>query len=277
MNNIWDNPNITDIVYDGNSKLFLCSSNDGNGGQVFSLQNIISYSPTTCLDVPNTQLMTIAMVYDTPIVSGAGGYSARGVYTTSYPYYTFTELQTGVTNDINDMVWTATFIGAIVCGEGVVGLNRFSGGASNVLKYKPIPLANTLSPGIVQPDMASITIDSNGIISTVGGGGGGSDSWVPSDQYITITYGASGDMYTSPGDGWIYAKCTTQNTNAYITSEAILTEGTNIGIYGAGQTTYSSGRSLYLLFPVATGYKFKMFNSNLMVNIFRFIYSKGAL
>jgi hypothetical protein len=84
-------------------------------------------------------------------------------------------------------------------------------------------------------------------------------------------------MYTSPGDGWIYLKCTTQNTNAYILGETILDEGTSVGIYGAGQTTYSSGRALYLLFPVAAGYKFKMWNSNLMVNICRFIYGKGAL
>jgi hypothetical protein len=124
--------------------------------------------------------------------------------------------------------------------------------------------------------MSSITIDSYGIISAVGGGGGSSD-WIPSSQYIDITYGASGDTYTSPGDGWIYAKCTTNNTNAYIISEVIISGEGSVGVYADNSTTYSSGRTLSLLFPVATGYKFKMFNSNLMVNIFRFIYAKGAL
>jgi hypothetical protein len=124
--------------------------------------------------------------------------------------------------------------------------------------------------------MLSITIDSNGIISASGGGGGSSD-WIPSSQYIDITYGLSGDTYTAPADGWIYVKCTTSNTNAYIQGEVTINQGTSVGIYGSHSITYSSGKTLSVLFPVGAGYKFKMFNSNLTVNIFRFIYEKGAL
>jgi hypothetical protein len=140
-----------------------------------------------------------------------------------------------------------------------------------------LPIATTTTLGGIKPDGTTITVDSSTGVATVLGGGGGSNGWIPSDQYITITYGASGDMYTAPADGWMYVKCTTNNNNAYIIAEIILSAETSVGIYGSGQTTYSIGRALYLLFPVAAGYNFKMWNSNLTVNIFRFVYSKGAL
>jgi hypothetical protein len=144
-----------------------------------------------------------------------------------------------------------------------------------------LPTASASTLGGIRPDGTTITVNpSTGIASAVGGssgGSGGSTDWIPSSSYITITYGASGDMYTAPGDGWIYVKCTTSNTNAYIIGEIIVSQETSVGVYGCGQTTYTSGRALYLLFPVENGCLFKMFNSNLMVNIFRFIYSKGAL
>jgi hypothetical protein len=100
---------------------------------------------------------------------------------------------------------------------------------------------------------------------------------MPSSQYIDITYGASGDTYISPGNGWVYAKCSTTNTNAYIQGEITIDEGVSVGIYGIHSTTYSSGRTLSVFFPVGAGYRSRMFNSNLTVNVFRFIYSKGAL
>jgi hypothetical protein len=273
MDNIYGNPNITDVVYDDTTGRYLFTSYNGTAGQVFITDDIAHYYISIPLTVANVQLLTIAMVNGDIIVAGAQGYAAISKSQGN----DFTVLPTGVTKDINDMLWTDTFVGAIVCSDAVVGLNKFSGGASNVLKYKPVPLASTSSPGIVQPDMLSITIDSNGIISASGGGGGGADDWVPSSQYIDITYGLSGDTYTAPADGWIYVKCTTSNTNAYIIGEAIVNEETSVGVYGNGQTTYSSGRALYLLFPVGAGYRFKMWNSNLTVNIFRFIYEKGAL
>jgi hypothetical protein len=68
----------------------------------------------------------------------------------------------------------------------------------------------------------------------------------------------------------------TFNTNAYIVTQVIINEGSP-AIYGAGSTTYSASRNLYLLFPVGAGYSFRMYNSNLNVNVFRFVYSKGAL
>jgi hypothetical protein len=138
-----------------------------------------------------------------------------------------------------------------------------------------LPTASTNILGGIRPDGTTITVNpSTGVASAVGGS---FDGWIPSSQYITITYGVSGDMYTAPADGWMYAKCTASNTNAYITAEIILTTETSVGVYGSGAITYSSGRSLFLLFPVAAGYNFKMWNSNLTVNIFRFVYAKGAL
>jgi hypothetical protein len=243
--NVYGNPDITDIAYDSNSGKYLCTAWDGSSGVVFAMQDIAHYYINVYLTVSNTPLMTIAVVDGRVVVAGSGAYAALGQYDELSQYYTFTALQPGVTNDINDMVWTDSFIGAIVCSGGVVGFNKFSGGATNVLKYKPIPLAT--------------------------------NDWIPSDKYIDITYGASGDMYTAPANGWMYAKCTASNTNAYITAEIILSAETSVGVYGSGAITYSSGRSLFLLFPVAAGYNFKMWNSNLTVNIFRFIYAKGAL
>ncbi|MDR2432222.1 MAG: hypothetical protein LBD34_00505 [Puniceicoccales bacterium] len=144
-----------------------------------------------------------------------------------------------------------------------------------------LPTASTNILGGIRPDETTITVNpSTGVASVVGdssGESGDPDGWIPSSQYTSITYGASGDMYTAPADGWIYVKCTTTNTNAYIIGEVTINATTGVGIYGDGQTTYSTGRSLYLLFPVATGYNFQMWNSNLTVNVFRFIYAKGAL
>ncbi|MDR0741955.1 MAG: hypothetical protein LBE98_00625, partial [Puniceicoccales bacterium] len=93
------------------------------------------------------------------------------------------------------------------------------------------------------------------------GGGGSSDDWVPSGQYIDITYGQSADMYTAPADGWMYVECTTFNTNAYIIGKVIIDPEATVGIYGAGATTYSTNKDLFILFPVGANYAFKMFNS----------------
>jgi hypothetical protein len=98
---------------------------------------------------------------------------------------------------------------------------------------------------------------------------------VPSGQYIDITYGVAGDAYVAPADGWMYVECTTFNTNAYIVSQVIINEGSP-AIYGNGSTTYSASKNLYLLSPVGAGYVFRMYNSNLNVDVFRFVYGKGA-
>jgi hypothetical protein len=68
-------------------------------------------------------------------------------------------------------------------------------------------------------DGTSITVNpSTGVASAVWGGGG-SDSWVPSDQYVDITYGATGDTYTAPADRWVYVSA------QYSTSMRISLEG----------------------------------------------------
>jgi hypothetical protein len=248
---------------------FLVTCGDGS---VFYTDDIAHYYISTSLTVSNTPLLTIAWVNGDIIVTGAGGYAAISKTQGN----SFTVLPTGVTNDINDMLWTDTFIGAIVCSGGVVGFNKFSGGAANLLKYKPISLALANAPGIVQPDMSSITIDPKGVIST-SGGGGGSNSWIPSDHYVDITYGKSGDIYTAPADGWVYVSCTTFNTNGYIIGSVIIDPAATAEVYRNGATTYSANKDLHLLFPVGANYAFKMLNSNLDVNVFRFIYAKGAL
>jgi hypothetical protein len=140
-----------------------------------------------------------------------------------------------------------------------------------------LPIATTTTLGGIKPDGTSITVNpSTGVASAVGGGGA-SNSWVPSGQYIDITYGQSADTYTAPADGWMYVSCTTFNTNAYIIGRVIIDPEATVGIYGAGATTYSVNKELYILFPVGANYAFKMYNSNLDVNVFRFIYAKGAL
>jgi hypothetical protein len=63
----------------------------------------------------------------------------------------------------------------------------------------------------------------------------GHDYWVPSDQYTDITYGASGDTYTAPANGWVYVECTTSSTNAYILTEVIISAESS-KIYGNGAT-----------------------------------------
>ncbi|MDR1890664.1 MAG: hypothetical protein LBQ23_00560 [Puniceicoccales bacterium] len=142
-----------------------------------------------------------------------------------------------------------------------------------------LPIATASILGGIKPDGTTITVNpSTGEASAIGGEGGGSgnsDDWVPSLQYVDLTYGASGDAYTAPTDGWVYVKCTTSNTNAYIIGEVM--NGENLVTYSNGATTYSTSRNLYLLFPVGSDYVFRMFNSNLTVNTFRFIYAKGSV
>jgi hypothetical protein len=89
------------------------------------------------------------------------------------------------------------------------------------------------------------------------------------------TYGATGDTYTAPADGWVYAKCVTSDTNAYIIGMVMEDGGSEV--YGTNQITYSPVMNLRIIFPVGAGRSFKIINSNLTVNVFRFIYSKGAL
>jgi hypothetical protein len=141
-----------------------------------------------------------------------------------------------------------------------------------------LPIAKASILGGIQPDGTTITVNpSTGEASAIGGEGGGSgnsDDSVPSLQYVDFTYGAS-DTYLVPTDGWVYVKYTTSNTNAYIIGEVM--NGQNLVTYSNGATTYSTSRNLYLLFPVGSDYVFRMFNYNLTVNTFRFIYVKGSV
>jgi hypothetical protein len=55
-----------------------------------------------------------------------------------------------------------------------------------------LPIATTTTLGGIKPDGTSITVNASTGVAPAVGGGGGSDSWVPSSQYIDITYGAGG-------------------------------------------------------------------------------------
>jgi hypothetical protein len=117
-----------------------------------------------------------------------------------------------------------------------------------------LPIATTTTLGGIKPDETIITVDSSTRVASAAGGRDSSGDWAPSFQYLTITYGVSGDMYTAPGDGWICAKCTTTNINAYIIGEVIISDETSAEISGSHATTYSTSRTLSVLFSVARGY-----------------------
>jgi hypothetical protein len=60
----------------------------------------------------------------------------------------------------------------------------------------------TTTLGGIKPDGTTITVNlSTGVASAVGVSGSSHD-WVPISQYIDITYGVSGDIYTAPADGY---------------------------------------------------------------------------
>jgi hypothetical protein len=432
-----------DIAYDEHhGRIILVGKNSSGSGLVYSSENMASPWSSISLSQP---LYSVSLVGDSPIIGGGNGYAALGTYNngSAAPWYTFSQLDTGLSGDILAMAWTDDFVGSLVCEDGTFGLSRFSGGMVQELQYSPIPLALSDTPGIVQPDNATLFVGKNGTLSAMAGSleteryitncileaygdiiasfgstsisiragtrmlipngrnpngtlrnidysfssqtsisvpstgqadsnrhlfivynpstgqfssytngqfnvivstttptisplvgnavdwfnpddnlwkrtTDGGTSWseviqmpiarydcsssaitavrgrkvsemlnnfdahrmagwpMPSDKYIDITYGVAGDTYVAPDDGWIYVECMTFNTNAYIVSQVIINEGSP-AVYGNGSTTYSASRNLYLLFPVGAGYSFRMYNSNLNVDIFRFIYAKGAL
>jgi hypothetical protein len=164
---------------------------------------------------------------------------------------TATQLTTAMDSNILSIDWDpTTLVGGVAMGGTAAryGLCRFSDVDANDVAWRP-----------------------------AGGGGGSSDDWVPSDHYVDITYGSSGDIYTAPANGWVYVSCTTFSTNGYIIGSVMVDPAATAEVYRNGATTYSANKDLHLLFPVGANYAFKMLNSNLDVNVFRFIYAKGAL
>jgi hypothetical protein len=66
---------------------------------------------------------------------------------------------------------------------------------------RSLRIATTTILSGIKLDGTTITVDSSTGVGSAVGGSSSSDDWIPSSQYLTITDGVSGDMYTAPADG----------------------------------------------------------------------------
>jgi hypothetical protein len=121
--------------------------------------------------------------------------------------------------------------------------------ATDGVDWETLPTATTSQPGMVQPDGTTITI-SGGVISAVGGGGGG--------------VGVENDVTSSRALGTIYRNTSGQMLFVTVTVVASAT-GTLLGFTGASspptnalaQTSSVSGYARCVTFCVPGGYYYK--------------------
>lgn len=96
----------------------------------------------------------------------------------------------------------------------------------------------------------------------------------PSNSFISLTWGSSGDEFTAVADGWVTATRTTNAANQYLMLSLYTPGGT--WLMQAFQNTASAGSIISLNLPVSKGQKFKVTWSAPTGNGFQFIYAKGC-
>lgn len=94
---------------------------------------------------------------------------------------------------------------------------------------------------------------------------------MPSDQYIDLTVGANGTMYTAPADGYFFA------SGNWASSGSLFQVTMDVENYGVQASTGSSGPSFFrVLCPVLKGEVMTMIYTLATITVFRFIYAEGA-
>ena len=250
---------------------YLIAAKDGDSGLLFTSQDpldtFMAFEMAWYVD--GKPLLTISPLENTVIVAGGGGYAAVGAYTGYGPqFFEFDELGTGIADDIRDMVWTDTYVGAVVGENGRFALNKFSGGAGVTLKYEPVPVATISSVGLIRPDNETTSVDRDGRLSvkpTV------ADYAMPGKIYTALTPGESGTTYVAPATGWVAASGTTDGTSGRL---AIKNTATGLG---SGDGYNNSSVELAAFLPIVAGDSFTVSYSGLASISLRFIYSKGNL
>lgn len=91
---------------------------------------------------------------------------------------------------------------------------------------------------------------------------------MPSDRYIDLTLGASGQSYTAPADGYFYF-------DGLATANMGWIDANIVGLYG-GNPINAVGGAVRLLFIVQKGAVVELKYGNLNPNAFRFIYAIGS-
>ena len=94
----------------------------------------------------------------------------------------------------------------------------------------------------------------------------------PVNNYVNFTFGASGTNYLAPADGYIYLQ-TVNNGTGPVFAQII---NSSIGISIQNQL-YSAYGTITLFVPVFKYNNFVInYSSDVVCQIFRFIYAKGA-
>ena len=92
---------------------------------------------------------------------------------------------------------------------------------------------------------------------------------LPSAQYIDLTLGASGSIYTAPADGYFYLAMDPSANAQYINIEA--------GAMGTRVHSSLTSFDIKAFLPVKKGYRvYITYNTGGTINRFRFIYANGS-
>jgi hypothetical protein len=153
----------------------------------------------------------------------------------------------------------------------VLGIGEAGPSWQNVPSSYALPIASANVLGGIKPDGTTLTVNGEtGVASAAVSSGGGSPSaWLPGSDSIDLTVGGSGSVYNVTTDGWINVVCSTQLSNGWVTLS------NNDDDYVDGVICYSSGKTVYLLFPVAAGDGLKMTYSNMAFTTFKLINRRG--
>jgi hypothetical protein len=164
------------------------------------------------------------------------------------------------------MVWTDTYVGAVVGENGQFALNRFSGGAGVALKYEPVLVATISSTGLIRPDNETTCVDRDGILSVKAAV---ADYAMPGKNYVALTPEESGATYAASATGWVAASGTTDGTSGRLTIK-----NTATGL-GSGDGSGATSVELSAFLPVAAGDNFVVSYSGLSSILLRFIHGGG--
>ena len=93
---------------------------------------------------------------------------------------------------------------------------------------------------------------------------------MPSSQYIDLTLGRTGTVYTAPANGWVYISKTSGDVNQSLTAVNITRH------YSTESRPYAKGSDIRLLFPVSKGDRFQIhYTASSSTSYFRFIFAEG--
>lgn len=92
---------------------------------------------------------------------------------------------------------------------------------------------------------------------------------MPSNKYIDLTVGASGQTYTAPANGWVYCAGHATANSAYISIDIPFTYCGINGVAGSDLTLNQ--------IAITKGTSFKLRYANTSINIFRFVYAQGEV